>query len=133
MAASPVVQMKGTKSFIGPTGMIAIANRFYDPYDQGDRVVEAVQNGLWTCTECGICDEVCKALEIDHLATWEGPTRRRRGGRLETRRRLASPPVPDTVRKRLPRGIELGRPATAFAGRPARRRVQHRRTRAILL
>lgn len=71
MAACPVVQMKGTKAFIGPTGMIAIANRFYDPYDQGDRVVEAVQNGLWSCTECGICDEVCKALEIDHLSTWK--------------------------------------------------------------
>ncbi len=71
MAACPVVEMMGTKAFIGPTGMIAIANRFYDPYDQGDRVVEAVQNGLWNCTECGICDEVCKALEIDHLSTWK--------------------------------------------------------------
>ena len=51
--------------------MIAIANRFYDPYDQGDRVVEAVQNGLWECIECGMCDTVCKALEIDHLSVWK--------------------------------------------------------------
>lgn len=71
MAACPVVQASGTKSYIGPTGMIAIANRFYDPYDQGDRVVEAVQNGLWNCTECGTCDTVCKALEIDHLSVWK--------------------------------------------------------------
>ncbi len=51
--------------------MIAIANRFYDPYDQGDRVVQAVQNGLWECIECGMCDTVCKALEIDHLSVWK--------------------------------------------------------------
>lgn len=70
-AACPVVAEKGMKGFIGPTGMIAIANRFYDPYDQGDRVVEAVQNGLWECTDCGTCDMVCKALEIDHLSTWK--------------------------------------------------------------
>ena len=71
MAACPVVQEKGLKEYIGPTGMIAIANRFYDPYDQGDRVVEAVQNGLWNCIMCGKCDEVCKALEIDHLSVFE--------------------------------------------------------------
>ncbi|MEG0323531.1 MAG: 2Fe-2S iron-sulfur cluster-binding protein [Raoultibacter sp.] len=70
-AACPVVEMGGLKSYIGPTGMIAIANRFYDPFDQGDRVVEAVQNGLWECTECGTCDTVCKALEIDHLSVWK--------------------------------------------------------------
>ena len=70
-AACPVVEQKGFKSYIGPTGMIAIANRFYDPYDQGDRVVQAVQNGLWECIECGMCDTVCKALEIDHLSVWK--------------------------------------------------------------
>lgn len=70
-AACPVVEQKGFKSYIGPTGMIAIANRFYDPYDQGDRVVQAVQNGLRECIECGMCDTVCKALEIDHLSVWK--------------------------------------------------------------
>lgn len=69
-AACPVVASKGLKSFIGPTGMIAIGLRFYDPYDQGDRVVEAVQNGLYNCIMCGTCTQVCKALEIDHLSVW---------------------------------------------------------------
>jgi len=69
-SACPVVQSKGLKSYIGPTGMIAIGLRFYDPYDQGDRVVEAVQNGLYECIMCGKCTEVCKALEIDHLSVW---------------------------------------------------------------
>lgn len=69
-AACPVVAAMGLKKYAGPTQMIATALRFYDPYDQGDRVVEAVQNGLFNCIQCGKCDEVCKALEIDHLAVW---------------------------------------------------------------
>lgn len=69
-AACPVVASMGLKKFAGPTQMIATALRFYDPYDQGDRVIEAVQNGLFNCIQCGTCDTVCKALEIDHLATW---------------------------------------------------------------
>ena len=69
-AACPVVAEQGLKKFAGPTQMVATALRFYDPYDQGDRVLEAVQNGLFNCIQCGTCDEVCKALEIDHLATW---------------------------------------------------------------
>lgn len=69
-ASCPVVAEMGLKKFAGPTQMIAIALRHYDPYDQGDRLVEAVQNGLFNCIECGTCNSVCKALEIDHLAVW---------------------------------------------------------------
>lgn len=71
VSACPVVQMMGQKEYIGPAGMLAVGLRFYDPYDQGDRVVEAVQNGLWNCTQCGTCDMVCKALEIDHQSVWK--------------------------------------------------------------
>ena len=70
LACVTLVDEQGLKKFAGPTQMIATALRFYDPYDQGDRVLEAVQNGLFNCIQCGTCDEVCKALEIDHLATW---------------------------------------------------------------
>jgi len=69
-SACPVVQMNGLRDFVGPTGMIAIGLRYYDPYDQGDRVVQAVQNGLYDCIMCGICTEVCKSLEIDHLSVF---------------------------------------------------------------
>lgn len=71
VSGCPVVQMMGQKQYIGPAGMIAIGLRYYDPYDQGDRVVEAVQNGLWNCTQCGTCDTLCKALEIDHQSVWK--------------------------------------------------------------
>lgn len=69
-ASCPVVAEMGLKKFAGPTQMIAIGLRYYDPYDQGDRVVQAVQNGLFNCIQCGTCNSVCKALEIDHLSVW---------------------------------------------------------------
>ncbi len=52
--------------YVGPSGMVAIALRYFDPYDKGDRVTQAVQEGLWNCIMCGKCDEVCPAAEIDH-------------------------------------------------------------------
>lgn len=57
--------------YVGPSQMVAIAFRHFDPYDQGDRIVEAVQGGLWDCLMCGKCDEYCNALEIDHLGIWQ--------------------------------------------------------------
>ncbi|MDR1184086.1 MAG: 4Fe-4S dicluster domain-containing protein [Coriobacteriales bacterium] len=66
----PVMQMI-PDDFVGPTGLVAIALRHYDPYDEGDRVLQAVNAGLWNCTMCGICDEVCPALEIEHVTMWQ--------------------------------------------------------------
>lgn len=54
-------------SYAGPSKMVALAYRHLDPYDQGDRVVEAVQNGLWDCLMCGKCDQICENHEIKHL------------------------------------------------------------------
>lgn len=57
--------------FIGPAGMIAIAYRHLDPLDKGDRVMEAVNNGLYHCIQCGKCDEVCASSDIEHLTAWK--------------------------------------------------------------
>jgi succinate dehydrogenase/fumarate reductase iron-sulfur protein len=57
--------------YVGPSRMTAIAYRFLDPYDQADRILEAVQGGLWSCIMCGKCDDVCNAPEIHHLELWE--------------------------------------------------------------
>ena len=70
-AGCPVVQSKGLKEFAGPTNLIAIALRHYDPYDQSNRLVDAVQAGLFNCAECGTCTTLCKAFEIDHVATFK--------------------------------------------------------------
>ncbi|MFR1166480.1 MAG: 4Fe-4S dicluster domain-containing protein [Adlercreutzia equolifaciens] len=56
------------------TSALAHAGRGIPPfrsYDQADRIVEAVQGGLWDCTMCGTCTAHCNQLEIDHLAIWQ--------------------------------------------------------------
>ncbi len=71
-AACPVVNAEGQGGvYAGPAAMLAIGLRYLDPYDEGDRVTQAVQEGLWNCIMCGMCDEVCPALEIDHAGTWQ--------------------------------------------------------------
>jgi fumarate reductase iron-sulfur subunit/fumarate reductase (CoM/CoB) subunit B len=70
-ASCPALNIEGGKSqYIGPAGMIAIAHRYYDPYDQGDRILQAVSEGMYHCIMCGKCDEVCNSLEVKHIATW---------------------------------------------------------------
>lgn len=69
-AACPVATMY-PDTYCGPSAMVAIALRHYDPYDEGDRVAQAVQNGLWNCIMCGKCDEVCPCDDIHHVETWQ--------------------------------------------------------------
>jgi succinate dehydrogenase/fumarate reductase iron-sulfur protein len=58
-------------SYVGPMAMLGTAYRYYDSFDQGDRVVEAVQNGMYHCIMCGNCTQVCNSDEIDHLLYWK--------------------------------------------------------------
>lgn len=55
-------------SFVGPAEMLAIAYRYYDPYDTGNRIAEAVQAGLWNCIMCGQCDYLCIQKEIKRVS-----------------------------------------------------------------
>ena len=54
-------------TFVGPAAMLAIAYRHYDLYEEGNRVIEAVQAGLWNCIMCGQCDNVCPQKEIKRV------------------------------------------------------------------
>lgn len=54
-------------TYIGPAAMLAIAYRYYDPYDAGDRVRQAYNGGLWNCIMCGQCDYICPQLEIKRV------------------------------------------------------------------
>jgi fumarate reductase iron-sulfur subunit len=54
-------------SFVGPAEMLAVAYRYYDPYDQANREAEAVQAGLWKCIMCGQCDNLCPQKEIKRV------------------------------------------------------------------
>jgi succinate dehydrogenase/fumarate reductase iron-sulfur protein len=69
-AACPAYQMN-PQQFVGPSAMIATAYRRLDPLDQGDRVLEAVSNGIFHCIKCGNCDTVCPQSEIEHVKSWE--------------------------------------------------------------
>lgn len=70
LASCPALKVDGS-DYIGPAGMVALAYRHFDPYDQGDRVLEAVSHSMYNCILCGKCDEVCPADEIDHLGLYK--------------------------------------------------------------
>jgi fumarate reductase (CoM/CoB) subunit B len=63
-AACPAVS-SAKQEFPGPIAMRELASFEFDPRDQGDRVQLAVSNGLYDCTSCGICKEVCIPKHID--------------------------------------------------------------------
>ena len=72
MASCPVYNdPKNAGLYCGPANMIAIATRYFDPNDEGDRIGQAVQEGLWNCIMCGMCDEVCPAGDIDHMRVYQ--------------------------------------------------------------
>jgi fumarate reductase (CoM/CoB) subunit B len=51
--------------FIGPTAMRQEMRLVLDPRDSGDRVPDAVRDGLFTCTTCQACWKVCpKEIQI---------------------------------------------------------------------
>jgi fumarate reductase (CoM/CoB) subunit B len=51
--------------FLGPTAMRQEMRLVLDPRDSGDRVPDAVRDGLFTCTTCQACWKVCpKEIEI---------------------------------------------------------------------
>ena len=57
--------------YIGPSHMLAVAFRHFDPYDQADRIVEAVQAGCGIAL-CGHVHGPLQPAQIDHhLAIWQ--------------------------------------------------------------
>jgi fumarate reductase iron-sulfur subunit len=68
-AACPVLE-QSPDEYVGPAVMTQAAYRHLDPYDAGDRLMQAVSNGLYRCIQCGACDGVCP-VNIDHLGLWE--------------------------------------------------------------
>jgi fumarate reductase (CoM/CoB) subunit B len=63
-AACPAVE-SAKQEYSGPIAMRELASFEFDPRDEGDRVQIAVSSGLYDCTSCGICKEVCVPKHID--------------------------------------------------------------------
>ena len=80
----PVLKTEGFKAFAGPNILIKIAMRYFDTREDfaDERLKTAVREGLFECTLCGQCYEVCpmgKLIEtpgypnaqIDHVKTFK--------------------------------------------------------------
>ncbi|NIM46389.1 MAG: 4Fe-4S dicluster domain-containing protein, partial [Nitrososphaeria archaeon] len=58
-SACPVVSLVGMKEFAGPMAYVALATRALDPRDEGARAYTMVDNGIFQCTSCLRCGDVC--------------------------------------------------------------------------
>jgi fumarate reductase (CoM/CoB) subunit B len=57
------------EEFNGPMYQTIIARAAYNPLDTANRVAEAARYGMFNCTQCGACREVCpKSIEIPEKA-----------------------------------------------------------------
>ena len=54
----PVVS-EDWSEFYGPMYMVQHSRMAYDPRDQGTRIRDAIFDGLYKCTTCGACENVC--------------------------------------------------------------------------
>ncbi|HMK54835.1 MAG TPA: fumarate reductase (CoM/CoB) subunit TfrB [Methanobacteriaceae archaeon] len=57
LSACPVI--KETNEYAGPYFMRYLSKFAFDPRDCEDRALEGTKNGLYCCTSCGKCTEVC--------------------------------------------------------------------------
>ena len=63
-AACPAVA-SAKQEYAGPVAMRELASLELDPRDQGDRVQLAISSGVYDCTSCGMCKDVCIPKHID--------------------------------------------------------------------
>ena len=64
VSACPTIA-EAWQEFIGPAGMAKLAGLQLDPRDMENRLQLAFINGLYDCTSCGTCREVCVPRHID--------------------------------------------------------------------
>jgi fumarate reductase (CoM/CoB) subunit B len=57
LSACPVI--KESSEYVGPYFMRYLSKFALDPRDHGDRALEGLEEGLYCCTTCGKCAEVC--------------------------------------------------------------------------
>ena len=69
LACVSVCPAMDVTKFLGPTAMRQEMRLALDPRDTGDRVPDAIRDGLFTCTSCQACYKVCpKKIRIPEKA-----------------------------------------------------------------
>lgn len=58
LSSCPVVRYF-KEDYLGPFYMRYIGKYDFDPRDEADRLIDALDNGMYNCTSCGICGAVC--------------------------------------------------------------------------
>jgi fumarate reductase (CoM/CoB) subunit B len=58
VSGCPVVR-ENRYEFLGPAGLVQLARHAFDPRDELNREVVAYSAGVYNCTHCGQCSEVC--------------------------------------------------------------------------
>ena len=58
LSSCPVVK-NFKEDFLGPYYMRYISKFDFDPREESERIIEALDSGLYECTSCGKCGEVC--------------------------------------------------------------------------
>lgn len=92
--------------FLGPTAMRQEMRLALDPRDSGDRISDAVRDGLFTCTSCQACWKVCpKNIEIPAKAIEKLRARANRQGFTLPRHREVAALIRETGRS-IPRTTE---------------------------
>jgi succinate dehydrogenase/fumarate reductase iron-sulfur protein len=61
MSVCPAIEQSGFDGYAGPYVMTRLAQRYYDEREgqQGMRLAQLVDEGLFNCLECGTCTSVC--------------------------------------------------------------------------
>jgi len=68
LATCPAIR-EAWEIFVGPMYQVNLAKSALNPLDSGERIAEAVHYGLFKCTQCGACADVCpKGINIPEKA-----------------------------------------------------------------
>ncbi len=58
LSSCPVVR-HFKEDYLGPFYMRYLGKYDFDPRDEADRLIDALDNGMYNCTSCGMCGSVC--------------------------------------------------------------------------
>jgi fumarate reductase (CoM/CoB) subunit B len=125
-SSCPVVS-EDMYEYSGPALMVELARYAFDPRDEGDRVTTAYFEGLYNCTGCGKCKEVCpyeidipklvieKIKEEAVLKNIKPPALDKEIDLIASTEKAYSAPMERTFLNQIPSLIDVDKPAASVA------------------